>query len=84
MTPRPETARATRWGTAVTTTGAPPDTSRDTPSAAAPAFGTHVFSTAVQRRRLPRNVFERLQATIAGGELLDPALAGSVAQAMKG
>jgi glutamine synthetase len=84
MTPRPETARATRWGTAVTTTGAPLDTSRDTPAAAAPAFGTHVFSTAVQRRRLPRNVFERLQATIAGGELLDPALAGSVAQAMKG
>jgi glutamine synthetase len=46
-------------------------------------FGAQVFSAAVQRRRLPRDVFARLQATIARGETLDPDLAGIVAQAMK-
>jgi glutamine synthetase len=48
-----------------------------------PAFGTQVFSAAVQRRRLPREVYRRLQATIARGAALDPDLADSVAQAMK-
>ena len=56
-------------------------------SAPAPAgltpFGAQVFSAAVQRRRLPRDVFARLQATIARGATLDPDLAGAVAQAMK-
>jgi glutamine synthetase len=48
-----------------------------------PPFGAQVFSAAVQRRRLPRDVFARLQATIARGATLDPDLAGAVAQAMK-
>jgi glutamine synthetase len=48
-----------------------------------PPFGAQVFSTAVQRQRLPRDVFARLRATIAGGETLDPDLAGIVARAMK-
>jgi glutamine synthetase len=85
MTSRPDTAPAGRWGTsaglvppATTAPGAIPGADR-----APAAFGEQVFSTAVQRRRLPRDVFERLQATIAGGEALDPALAGIVAQAMK-
>ncbi len=47
------------------------------------AFGANVFSVAVQRERLPGDVFEKLQATLAGGESLDPSLADAVAEAMK-
>ena len=46
-------------------------------------FGQNVFSTEVQRDRLPSNVFEKLQSTLAGGEALDPSLADAVAEAMK-
>jgi glutamine synthetase len=46
-------------------------------------FGVNVFSPAVQRQRLPRDVFRRLQQTLARGEILDTSLADSVAQAMK-
>ncbi len=46
-------------------------------------FGANVFSVAAQRDRLPADVFEKLQATLAGGEALDPALADAVAEAMK-
>jgi glutamine synthetase len=46
-------------------------------------FGQNVFSTSVQRERLPDDVFEKLQATLAGGEGLDPSLADAVAEAMK-
>ncbi len=46
-------------------------------------FGSDVFSTSVQRERLPKDVFERLQATLADGEALDPSLADAVAEAMK-
>jgi len=46
-------------------------------------FATSVFSVAVQRERLPSNVFEKLQAALDGGGTLDPALADAVATAMK-
>jgi glutamine synthetase len=46
-------------------------------------FGISVFSPAVQRQRLPRDVYRRLQQTLARGEPLDTSLADSVAQAMK-
>ena len=46
-------------------------------------FGANVFSVAVQRERLPGDVFEKLQATLADGEALDPSLADAVAEAMK-
>ena len=46
-------------------------------------FGANVFSVSVQRDRLPADVFEKLQATLAGGEALDPALADAVAEEMK-
>ncbi len=46
-------------------------------------FGENVFSVDVQRERLPEDVFERLQTTLAGGEALDPSLADAVAEAMK-
>ncbi|HEX8958478.1 MAG TPA: glutamine synthetase III [Solirubrobacterales bacterium] len=46
-------------------------------------FGANVFSTSVQRERLPADVFAKLQATLADGEALDPSLADAVAEAMK-
>jgi glutamine synthetase len=46
-------------------------------------FGESVFSVGVQRQRLPKNVFKQLDATIAKGEPLDPALADAVASAMR-
>src|SRR6202007_86759 len=46
-------------------------------------FGANVFSPAVQRQRLPSDVFNRLQVTLARGEALDTTLADAVAVAMK-
>src|SRR6059058_5296905 len=46
-------------------------------------FGANVFSPAVQRQRLPTDVFNRLQDTLARGESLDTSLADAVALAMK-
>ncbi|HEY5941711.1 MAG TPA: glutamine synthetase III [Solirubrobacterales bacterium] len=46
-------------------------------------FGQNVFSVSVQRERLPEDVFEKLQKTLAGGGALDPSLADAVAEAMK-
>jgi glutamine synthetase len=46
-------------------------------------FGSNVFSPAVQRQRLPRDVFRRLQQTLARGEALDTSTADAVALAMK-
>ena len=46
-------------------------------------FGYNVFTPAVQRQRLPKDVFRRLQETLASGEPLDTTLADAVALAMK-
>ncbi len=46
-------------------------------------FGANVFSPHVQRQRLPTEVFNRLQVTLARGEALDTSLADAVALAMK-
>jgi len=46
-------------------------------------FGANVFSPAVQRQRLPREVFRRLQQTLSRGEALDTSTADAVALAMK-
>ncbi len=46
-------------------------------------FGLNVFSPALQRQRLPKDVFRRLQQTLARGDVLDTTLADAVAQAMK-
>src|SRR5690348_8322023 len=46
-------------------------------------YGLNVFSPAVQRQRLPRDVFRRLQQTLSRGDILDTSLADAVAQAMK-
>ena len=46
-------------------------------------FGENVFSDLVQRQRLPKDVYKRLQETLRRGEPLDTSLADQVAQAMK-
>ena len=46
-------------------------------------FGRNVFSPAVQRQRLPKEVYKQLSQTLARGEALDTSLADSVALAMK-
>src|SRR5207248_264553 len=46
-------------------------------------FGSNVFSITVQRQRLPRDAFRRLQQTLARGEALDTSTADAVALAMK-
>ena len=45
--------------------------------------GENVFSLAVQRQRLPRETYKRLQRVLSEGEALDPSLADAVALAMK-
>jgi glutamine synthetase len=46
-------------------------------------FGINVFNESVQAQRLPKPVFKALQKTIKHGAPLDPAIADSVATAMK-
>ncbi|MDP8907778.1 MAG: glutamine synthetase III, partial [Chloroflexota bacterium] len=46
-------------------------------------FGGSVFSTAVQRQRLPKAVFKRLNETLKSGQPLDPDIADAVAASMK-
>jgi glutamine synthetase len=46
-------------------------------------FGANVFTPEVQKERLPKDVYEKLQATLEHGEALDPTLAEGVAEAMK-
>ncbi len=46
-------------------------------------YAEHVFSESVQRQRLPKDVFKKLQKTIKAGDELDPTIADSVALAMR-
>ncbi len=46
-------------------------------------YGINVFSPAVQRQRLPKSVYQRLQATLSRGEAIDTSLADQIAAAMK-
>ena len=46
-------------------------------------FGARVFSAAVQKERLPKDVYTKLQRTLENGEALDTSLADAVADEMK-
>ncbi|MDQ3759189.1 MAG: glutamine synthetase III, partial [Actinomycetota bacterium] len=46
-------------------------------------FGANVFSATVQKERLSKDTFRKLQAVLEQGEALDPSLADEVAEAMK-
>jgi len=46
-------------------------------------FGANVFSAEVQRQRLPKDVYAKLQDTLSAGEALDLSLADAVAQELR-
>ncbi|HLM30079.1 MAG TPA: glutamine synthetase III [Solirubrobacterales bacterium] len=46
-------------------------------------FGANVFSAAVQKDRLSKDTFSKLQSTLEHGDALDPSTADEVAEAMK-
>jgi glutamine synthetase len=75
---RQQNVLAAQWTSNGESLGAP-----DLTAPEAQIFGSNVFSVAVQRQRLPKDVFRRLQQTLARGEALDTTLADGVAQAMK-
>jgi glutamine synthetase len=75
---RQQNVFAAQWAPNGGSLGAPDLTSPDNQ-----VFGANVFSSAVQRQRLPREVFGRLQHTLARGDALDTSLADAVALAMK-
>jgi glutamine synthetase len=75
---RQDNVIAAQWSTNGAGLGSP-----DLTVAGNQVFGANVFSTAVQRQRLPKHVFKALSAALARGEALDTSLADSVAQAMK-
>ena len=55
----------------------------DLTQAGAYGFGENVFSTAIQRQRLPKAAYKKLQETLDRGLALEPELADAVASAMK-
>jgi glutamine synthetase len=55
----------------------------DLTQAGAYGFGDNVFSPAVQRQRLPKAAFKKLQETLEQGLALEPELADTIASAMK-
>jgi len=75
---RQQNVLAAQWAPNGASLGAPDLTNADNQ-----VFGENVFSPAVQRQRLPRDVFRRLQQTLARGEALDTTTADAVALAMK-
>ncbi len=75
---RQQNVLAAQWAPNGGALGAPDLTNADNQ-----VFGANVFSSAVQRQRLPKDVFKRLQQTLARGEALDTSLADAVALAMK-
>ena len=72
--PRQQNVSAAQWTPNGGALGAPDLTSPDNQ-----VFGANVFSPAVQRQRLPRDVFRRLSQTLARGEALDTSTADAVA-----
>ncbi|HWC86263.1 MAG TPA: glutamine synthetase III [Solirubrobacteraceae bacterium] len=75
---RQQNVTAAQWNSNGGALGAPDLTSPDNQ-----IFGLNVFSPAIQRQRLPKDVFRRLSQTLARGEALDTSLADAVALAMK-
>src|SRR5438132_11161809 len=75
---RQQNVMAAQWTPNGGSLGAPDLTSPDNQ-----VFGENVFSNTVQRQRLPKDVFRRLQRTLARGEALDTTTADAVALAMK-
>jgi glutamine synthetase len=75
---RQQNVHAARWSLNGHGIGAPDLTASDNQ-----VFGENVFSPAIQRQRLPKDIYQRLSRTLAKGEALDTSLADAVALAMK-
>src|ERR1700756_4327355 len=75
---RQQNVIAAQWAPNGGALGAPDLTSPDNQ-----LFGANVFSPAVQRQRLPKEVYKKLSTTLARGDALDASLADAVALAMK-
>ncbi len=75
---RQQNVLAAQWAPNGGSLGAPDLTVADNQ-----VFGANVFSPAVQRQRLPKEIYRRLQQTLARGEALDTSTADAVALAMK-
>jgi glutamine synthetase len=75
---RQQNVHAAKWSLNGAAIGAPDLTSSDNQ-----IFGENVFSPAIQRQRLPKDVYRKLSKTLARGEALDTSLADAVALAMK-
>ena len=75
---RQQNVTAAQWSPNGTALGSP-----DLTVSGNQVFGANVFSSAVQRHRLPKHVYKALQRTLASGEALDTSLADAVALAMK-
>jgi glutamine synthetase len=78
MAIRQKNVQAARWSLNGHGIGAPDLTASDNQ-----VFGENVFSPAIQRQRLPKDVYKKLSKTLARGEALDTTLADAVALAMK-
>jgi glutamine synthetase len=75
---RQQNVLAAKWNLNGHGIGAPDLTASDNQ-----VFGENVFSPAIQRQRLPKDIYKRLSKTLARGEALDTSLADAVALAMK-
>jgi glutamine synthetase len=75
---RQQNVTAAQWSSNGAALGAP-----DLTEPGSYPFGENVFSLAVQKARLPKDVFRQLQATLERGEALDPSLADAVAKEMR-
>ncbi len=74
---REKNVQAAQWTSNGAAMGATDFTRDDYP------FGVNVFSPAVQKDRLSKDTYTKLQETLATGASLDPSLAVEVAEAMK-
>jgi glutamine synthetase len=75
---RQQNVTAAQWSTNGAALGAP-----DLTEPGSYPFGANVFNVAVQRERLPKEVFKQLQATLDGGQPLNTELADAVAKEMR-
>jgi glutamine synthetase len=75
---RQQNVTAAQWATNGAALGA-----ADLTEPGSHVFGDNVFGEDVQRKRLPKDVFKQLQATLARGAALDPSLADAVAKEMR-
>jgi glutamine synthetase len=75
---RQQNVTAAQWSANGAALGAP-----DLTEPGSYPFGENVFSLAVQKTRLPKEVFKQLEATLARGEALNPSLADAVAKEMR-